>query len=103
MQEKTILGVWLRRTSITFVNGMGRGKGIRVYFRGTGAYTNGTDLNLPAIRDLAEILYPIARALIGYAIHEVAQFSEPDYDAITHSLDEQIGRATCRARGGKYR
>src|SRR3546814_10152278 len=82
MQEKTILGVRLRRTIITFVNGMGRGKGIRVYFRGTRAYTNGTDMNLPAIRDLAEIPYPVARALIGYAIHEVAHIRETDFDAI---------------------
>src|SRR3546814_10274091 len=88
MQEKTILGVRLRRTIITFVNGMGRGKGIRVYFRGTRAYTNGTDMNLPAIRDLAEIPYPVARALIGYAIHEVAHIRETDFDAIIRAIDE---------------
>src|SRR3546814_20458185 len=81
MQEKTILGVRLRRTIITFVNGMGRGKGIRVYFRGTRAYTNGPDMNLPAIRDLAEIPYTVARALIGYAINEDAHIRETDLDA----------------------
>jgi hypothetical protein len=88
MTEKTILGVRLRRIIITFVNGMGRGKGIRVYFRGRRAYTNGTDINLPAIRDLAEIPYPTARALIGYSIHEVAHIRETDFNAIIRAINE---------------
>src|SRR3546814_7145623 len=45
-------------------------------------------MNLPAIRDLAEIPYPVARALIGYAIHEVAHIRETDFDAIIRAIDE---------------
>jgi hypothetical protein len=88
MQEKTILGVRLRRRIITTVNGMGRKDGVRVFFRGTRAYTNGKDIVLPAIRDLAEIPYSVARALIGFAIHEVAHVRYTDFDAILRAIED---------------
>lgn len=88
MAEKTILGVRLRRRIITTVNGMGRGQGIRVYFRGTRAYTNGKDIVLPAIKDLAEIPYSTARALMGYAIHEVAHVRETDFESIIRAIND---------------
>jgi hypothetical protein len=86
-QEKTILGVTLRRRIITTVNGMGRGEGIRVHFKGTRAYTNGKDIVLPAIKDMAEIPYSVARALIGYAIHEVFHIRYTDFEAIIRAIE----------------
>src|SRR3546814_15273832 len=33
-------------------------------------------------------IYTVARALIGYAIHEVAHIRETDFDAIIRAIDE---------------
>jgi cobalamin biosynthesis protein CobT len=85
---KTILGVDLRRRIVKAVNGLGRGQKIRVSFRGTRAYTNGRDIVLPKIKDLAEIPYTTARALIGYAIHEVAHILFTDFDQVARAYDE---------------
>ncbi len=87
-QEKTMLGIDLRRLIISFVNGLGRGDRIRVRFRGTRAYTDGRNINLPAIRDLAEIPYSTARALMGYAIHEVAHIRYTDFGSIIRAIEE---------------
>lgn len=85
---KTILGVDLRRRIVKAVNGLGRGQKIRVSFRGTRAYTNGRDIVLPKIKDLAEIPYTTARALIGYAIHEVAHILFTDFDQVARAYEE---------------
>lgn len=87
MSEKTILGVQLRRRIIGTVTGMGRADGVRVFFKGTRAYTNGKDIVLPAIKDMAEIPYSVARALIGYAIHEVGHVRHTDFGAILRAID----------------
>lgn len=81
----TILGVDLRRRIVSLVNGLGRGDRIRVIFRGTRAYTDGKTIVLPAIRDLAEIPYATARALIGYAIHEVAHIRYTDFEQVARA------------------
>ncbi|QAY80165.1 VWA domain-containing protein [Sphingosinicella sp. BN140058] len=81
MAEMTILGVALRRLIVSTVNGMGRGDHIRVIFRGTRAHTNGQTITLPAIRDMAVIPYSVARALIGFAIHEVFHIRMTDFSA----------------------
>lgn len=100
MQQKTILGVTLRRRIITTVNGMGRGERINVVFKGTRAYTNGKTIVLPAIRDLAEIPYSTARALIGYAIHEVSHVRFTDFEAIIRAIE--AGKMTSDALIKKF-
>lgn len=78
----TVLGCDVRRDTIGIVNGVSNGIYIEVKFLGTRAYTNGTRVILPKIKDLAEIRYATARALIGYAIHEVAHIRYTDFKAI---------------------
>ena len=78
----TVLGCEVRRDTIGIVNGVSNGIFIEVRFLGTRAYTNGTRVVLPKIKDLAEIRYSTARALIGYAIHEVAHIRYTDFKAI---------------------
>lgn len=84
---KTILGSELRRLIVTLVNAIGKRDLIEVTFKGTRAYTDGRKIVLPAIRDLAEIKYETARALIGYAIHEVAHIRYTDFDQVTRSYE----------------
>ena len=86
--ERTILGVDLRRMIVKVVNGLSRGHKIKVYFRGTGAYTTGKIVVLPNIRDLAEIPWSVARGLIGYAIHEIGHVLLTDWDQVQRSYDE---------------
>lgn len=85
---RTILGLELRKMMIAMVNGLARGKRIKVVFRGTQAYTDGSTVVLPAIRDLAVIEYETARALMGYAIHEVAHVRYTDFDEVGRAFKE---------------
>ena len=85
--EKTILGVDLRRM-ITKVVVSFSGKKVKVIFRGSGAYTTGYIVCLPNIRDLAEIPWSVARALVGYAIHEIGHVLLTDWDEVRRSYDE---------------
>ena len=82
---RTMLGIDLKRRIVGVVNALGRGLFIRVSFRGTRAFTNGKEIVLPAIRDLAEIPYETARALIGYAIHEVAHIRYTDFAQVARA------------------
>lgn len=84
---KTMLGIELKRRIVGTVNALGRGMKIKVFFRGTRAYTNGTMIVLPAIKDLAEIPYDTARALIGYAIHEVGHIRYTDFAEVARAYD----------------
>jgi hypothetical protein len=84
----TILGSELRRKTSAIVNGLSRGVFIDVKFHGTRAFTNGRRIVLPKIKDLAEIKYSTARALMGYAIHEVAHVRYTDFKAIERIFDD---------------
>lgn len=96
MTQRTILGVTLRRLIISFVNGLGTsGCHIQVRFRGRRAYTNGTMINLPAIKDMAEIKYETARALMGYAIHEAAHIRHTNFNAIIDAIKAGKMEADC--------
>ena len=95
MTQKTILGVTLRRLVISFINGLGGNGHIHVRFRGRRAYTNGTMVNLPAIKDMAEIKYETARALIGYAIHEAAHIRHTNFKAILAAMNAGHMEADC--------
>ena len=75
----SMLGVALRRRITTLINGLSAGKPIKVVFAGTGAFTNGRQVNLPAIPDLTEMDYGVARSLIGYAIHEASHIMYTDF------------------------
>lgn len=87
-RKKTILGVDLRRLIVGTIRSLARGKDIRVAFRGSRAYTNGKTVILPKIRDLAEIAYDKARALIGYAIHELGHILFTDWTQVERALAE---------------
>lgn len=84
---KTMLGIELKKRIVGTVNALGRGLKIKVFFRGTRAYTNGRMIVLPAIKDLAEIPYDTARALIGYAIHEVGHIRYTDFGEVARAYD----------------
>lgn len=85
---RTILGVDLRRLIVGTINGLAMGRPIRVIFRGTRAYTDGNTVVLPKIRDLAEIPYDKARALIGYAIHELGHILYTDWKQVERAFNE---------------
>jgi hypothetical protein len=85
---KTILGVDLRRLLAGTIRSLARGKDIRVQFRGTRAYTDGSLVVLPHIRDLAEIEYEKARALVGYAIHELGHILFTDFSQVERAFNE---------------
>jgi hypothetical protein len=85
---RTILGVDLRRLIVGTINGLAMGRPIRVIFRGTRAYTDGNTVVLPKIRDLAEIPYDKARALIGYAIHELGHILFTDWKQVERAFNE---------------
>lgn len=85
---RTILGVDLRRLIVGTINGLAMGRPIRVIFRGTRAYTDGNTVVLPKIRDLAEIPYEKARALIGYAIHELGHILYTDWKQVERAFNE---------------
>jgi hypothetical protein len=85
---KTILGVDLRRLLAGTIRSLARGKDIRVVFRGTRAYTDGSLVVLPHIRDLAEIEYEKARALVGYAIHELGHILFTDFTQVERAFNE---------------
>lgn len=85
---RTMLGVDLRRLIVGTINGLAMGRPIRVIFRGTRAYTDGNTVVLPKIRDLAEIPYDKARALIGYAIHELGHILYTDWKQVERAFNE---------------
>lgn len=85
---KTLLGVDLRRLLAGTIRSLARGKDIRVVFRGTRAYTDGSLVVLPHIRDLAEIEYEKARALVGYAIHELGHILFTDFTQVERAFNE---------------
>ena len=86
--RKTILGADLRALSRTLVNSLSSGKQCPVIFRGTGAFTTGKVVSLPKINDLAEIEWPIANGLLGYAVHEVAHVRDTDFTEVARSYKE---------------
>jgi nitric oxide reductase activation protein len=85
-KKRTILGVDLRRLIVGTIRSLARGADIRVQFKGTRAYTNGRTVVLPKIRDLAEIAYEKARALIGYAIHELGHILFTDWAEVQRAM-----------------
>ena len=85
-KKRTILGVDLRRLIVGTIRSLARGADIRVQFKGTRAYTNGRTVVLPKIRDLAEIAYEKARALIGYAIHELGHILFTDWTEVQRAM-----------------
>lgn len=69
------------------VNAYSRGRTIPVVFRGTGAWTDNAMVCLPAVMDLAEIPWDIAKAFTGYAIHEVSHVRETDFEEVRRSYE----------------
>lgn len=85
---KTVLGSQVRHLCRTTVNSLAGGRNILVRFRGTQAFTDGKMVQLPKIMDLGEFAWDLAKALIGYAVHEVAHIRYTDFNEVKRSYDE---------------